>query len=172
MVHVAATTRALSRVAAAALAMAALVTAVGCGRANADRQPSAVAWDGMPLVAQHPELPGDRIATGRLRNSSDEELRLEATDAKLVDASGKGLRATVIFAAGVTHSLYPPRDAPRETPRKQQERLGFAATLAPGASVPVTVAWHASDGVATRIELGPGSLELPAAPTAAAQRER
>jgi hypothetical protein len=165
MVHVAATTRALSRVAAAALAMAALVTAVGCGRANADRQPSAVAWDGVPLVAQHPELPGDRIATGRLRNSSAEELRLEAADARLVDASGKGLRATVIFAAGVTHSLYPPRDAPRETPRKQQERLGFAATIAPGASVPVTVAWHASDGVATRIELGPGSLELPAAPT-------
>ena len=42
------------------------------------------------------------------------------------------MRATIRFAAGVTHSLYPPRDAPLENPRKQQERLGDAATIEPG----------------------------------------
>jgi hypothetical protein len=162
MVHVAATTRALRRTAAVAAAIAALVTASGCGQAAADGQGSAVAWQGSPLIAQHPELPGDRIATGKLRNGSDEELRLDAADAKVVDAAGKPLRATVIFAAGVSHSLYPPRDAPRETPRKQQERLGLAATIEPGDSVPITIAWHATDGVAARVELGPGSLALPA----------
>jgi hypothetical protein len=166
MVHVAAATRALRRTAAAAVAIVALVTAAGCGQAAADRERSAVAWDGMPVVAQHPEIPGDRIATGKLRNDSDEELRLEAADAKVVDARGKPLPATVIFAAGVSHSLYPPRDSPRETPQKQLERLGLAATIEPGASVPVTAAWHAADGVAARIELGTGSLELPAARTA------
>jgi hypothetical protein len=167
MVHVAATTRALRRTAAAAAAIVAVVTAAGCGQAAADRGRSAVAWDGVPLVAQHPEIPGDRIATGKLRNNSGVELRLEAADAKVVDARGRPLPATVIFAAGVSHSLYPPRDAPRETPRKQQERLGFAATIKPGASVPVTAAWHTADGVAARIELGAGSLELPVAPTSA-----
>jgi hypothetical protein len=161
MVHVAAATRALIRRTVVTVGAVALVTAAGCGQAGADREPRAVAWEGIPLVAQHPELPGDRIATGKVRNDSDEELRLEAADAKVVDAGGRPLRATVIFAAGVTHSLYPPRDAPRETPRKQQERLGFAATIAPGGSAPVTVAWHAADGVAARVELGPGSLELP-----------
>jgi hypothetical protein len=162
MVHVAATTRALRRTAAAAVAIVAVVvTAAGCGQAAADHEGSAVGWDGMPLVAQHPELPGDRIATGKLRNDSDEQVRLEAANAKVVDARGHQLRATVVFAAGVTHSLYPPRDAPRETPREQQERLGFAATIEPGDSVPVTVAWHAADGVAVRVELGPGALELP-----------
>jgi hypothetical protein len=162
MVHNAAAARALSR-RSVAIAVAAVATAAaGCGQAGAGRAPSAVGWEGAPLVAQHPELPGDRIATGKVRNDSAHELRLDTANAKVLDATGTPLHATVIFAAGVTHSLYPPRDAPRETPRKQQERLGFAATIEPGASVPVTVAWHASDGIAARIELGPGSLALPA----------
>ena len=107
------------------------------------------------MVAIHPEIAGDRIATGKLRNESGEEVRLTISDAKVLDERGQPLRATVSFAAGATHALYPPREPPREKdPRKQQERLGFAATIPPGKSVPLTVAWHARDGVAARVDLG------------------
>ena len=141
----------------AAIAAVALTLAAGCGDDGDDA--ARVAWDGKPTVATHPEIPGDRLATGRLRNDGDGELRLDVASAKVVDARGKPVDATVSFAAGASHSLYPPADGPREEPRKQQERLGFAATIEPGKSVPLTVAWHASDG-ATRVDLGPASVPL------------
>jgi hypothetical protein len=79
----------------------------------------------------------------------------------VLDASGRQVRATVRFAAGVTHSLYPPRDAPHENPRQQQERLGDAATIAPGESAPLTIAWHVRDGTPVRVDFGRASLPLP-----------
>ena len=143
---------------AAAVLAAALVLAA-CGQDSGSGP--AVAWDGDPIVAPHPELPGDRVATGKLRNESDDELRLAIRDAKVLDDRGRPLRATVTFAAGATHSLYSPREAPAEDPRAQQERLGYAATIEPGRSVPLTVAWHAKDGPAERVDLGPVSIDLP-----------
>ncbi len=151
----------MRRLAAAAAAGLALAAAAGCG--SDDSGERAVAWDGQPVVAPHPELPDDRIATGRLRNESDGELRLAVSDARVVDASGKPLRATVAFAAGATHALYSPREAPSEEPAKQQERLGYAATIAPGESVPLTVAWHATDGAAARVDFGDVAIDLPPA---------
>jgi hypothetical protein len=140
----------------AALGALALALVAGCGDDGGGAQ---VAWDGKPTVATHPELPGDRIATGKLRNDGDDELRLDVATAKVVDERGKPVKATVAFAAGAGHSLYPPRDAPREEPRKQQERLGFAATIPPGKSVPLTVAWHTADR-AVRVDFGPASVPL------------
>ena len=149
----------MRRPAARATAVVALALAAGCGQQADDD--AAVAWDGKPVVAPHPELPGDRIATGKLRNDSSDDLKLSIRDAKVVDANGRPLRATVSFAAGATHALYPPREPPREDPVAQQERLGYAATIEPGESVPLTVAWHASDGPATRVDLGAASIDLP-----------
>ena len=152
----------MRRSAAAALAALALAAAgvSGCGD-DAQSAAPAVSWDGPPAVARHPELPGDRIATGRMRNDSGEELRLDVASARLLDASGHRIRASVRFAAGVTHSLYPPRDAPHETPRQMQERLGDAATIEPGRSAPLTIAWHARDGTPVRVDFGRVSLAVP-----------
>jgi hypothetical protein len=147
------------RLAAASLAALALAVAGGCGDDTGDGV--AVGWDGAPIVAQHPELPGDRIATGRMRNDSDGELRLSVAGARVLDADGRQVRATVRFAAGATHSLYPPLEAPHENPRKQQERLGDAATIPPGESAPLTIAWHVADGTPVRVDFGRASLPLP-----------
>jgi hypothetical protein len=152
----------MRRLAAAGLATLALAAASGgCGDSDAAPTDSRTTWDGAPVVAPHPELPGDRIATGRVRNDGDDELRLDVRDARLLDASGRPLRATVRFAMSATHPLYPPRDAPRENPREQQERLGDAATIEPGESAPLTIAWHAADGQPARVDLGPVTLPLP-----------
>ena len=148
----------MRRAAAAALATLALA---GCGGGE---EGPAVAWEDEPRVARHPELPGDVLATARLRNDSGDELRLDAADVRVVDASGRSLRASVTFAAGYSHSLYPPRDAPGETPRRESERLGRAVALEPGAAAPLTLAWHARDGRAARVEVGDESLPLPAGP--------
>ena len=147
----------------AALALAAV--AGGCG--GGDEANSATAsWVGAPAVAPHPEIPTDRIATGRIRNDGNTELKLFVTQARVVDAKGTPVRASVRFAAGVTHSLYPPRDGPKENPLQQQERLGDAALIAPGQTAPLTIAWHA--GAAGRkpvkVDLGPVAVPVPSAP--------
>jgi hypothetical protein len=147
---------------AAALATTALLITpllAGCGGGDAGPK---LAWDGRPQVVRHPEIPGDVLVTARVRNESDAELRLDASDVRVVDSSGRPIRAAATFAAGYSHSLYPPRDAPRETPRAESERLGRAATVAPGEAVPLTVAWHRPrDGRAVRIEVGGEELALP-----------
>jgi hypothetical protein len=156
--------RVVKRLTVASLAALALAAVTGCGN-GADDDPRA-SWDGAPAVAPHPEIPTDRIATGRIRNEGADELRLSVADARALDVHGTPVRATIRFAAGVTHSLYPPRDAPHENPRQQQERLGDAATIEPGQSAPLTVAWHAGtrDRVPVRVDLGPVDVPLPSAP--------
>jgi hypothetical protein len=139
-------------------ALAAVALVVGCG----DDDGAALGWAVEPRVVAHPEIPGDLIVTGAVRNETDEELRLDSEDARVVGSDGRALRATVRFAAGYSHSLYPPRDAPRETPREERERLGAAATIPPGGSAPLTAAWHRPRGGvrAVRIEIGDESVPL------------
>jgi hypothetical protein len=145
---------------AAALAAAALLIA-GCG-GDGDTEPR-VAWAGDPQVAAHPDLPDDRLLTARIRNDGDGDLRLDSEDARLLDDRGEEVRATVRFSAGYSHSLYPPRDAPAETPRQESERLGAAATIPANGTAPLTVAWHAPRGSRppASLDLGPVSLRLP-----------
>ena len=145
---------------AAGLAAAALLAA-GCGGEGDDRP--RVGWAGEPLVAVHPDIPGDRLLTARIRNDGGGELRLDSEEARVLDDRGRELKATVRFSAGYSHSLYPPRDAPAETPREERERLGSAATIPADGTAPLTVAWHAPRGSAraATLDLGPVALSLP-----------
>jgi hypothetical protein len=155
----------VKRLTAASLAALALVAvAAGCG--NASKEDDRVAWQTPPAVGPHPELPSDRIVTGRIRNDGHRELRLQVDQAQVLDARGQPVRATVRFAAGATHALYSPADGPMENPRAQQERLGDAATIEPGQSAPLTVAWDAAapGRAPVRVDLGPVTVPLPAAP--------
>jgi hypothetical protein len=159
VVHVAASSLAVTRLA-AALAAAVLVVA-GCG--GEEQEGPRVAWAGEPRVAVHPDLPDDRLLTAQIRNDGEGELRLDAADARLLDERGEEVRATVRFSAGYSHSLYPPRDAPAETPRQESERLGGAATIPADGTAPLTVAWRAPRGTPrpATLDLGPASLSLP-----------
>src|SRR4051812_49547138 len=122
VVHDTAQARIVRRLKVATLAALALAAVAGCGQSG-DDAPRA-AWDGAPAVAQHPEIPADRIATGRIRNEGGGELRLSVTQAEALDAHGTPVRATIRFAAGVTHALHPPRRPPLENPRPPQGRPG------------------------------------------------
>jgi hypothetical protein len=147
------------RLAAGLAAVALLLAACGGG---GDQEPR-VAWAGDPQVAAHPDLPDDRLMTARIRNDGSAELRLDSEDARLLDADGREVRSTVRFSAGYSHSLYPPRDAPAESPREERERLGAAATIPVDGTAPLTVAWHAPRGAAEprTLDLGPVALSLP-----------
>ena len=149
------------RRAAAVIAAVALIAVPGCG--DDEEGGGGLAWDGTPTSVRHPEIPGDVLVTGRVRNDGDEKVRLDADRARVIASDGKALRATVRLAAGYSHSLYPPRDAPREKPLAERERLGAEATLAPGESAPLTAAWHRPRGGvrAVRIEIGGRSVPVP-----------
>ena len=144
---------------AAAAAIAVLVFA-GCGddRGGGPR----VAWQEKPLLVPHPDLPGERLLIGRLRNDSDRDLLMDVETVRVLDARGRPVRATVRFNEGAAHALYPPGDAPDESPREERERLGSAATVAPGRSTPLVVAWRTRDGSPpVRIDFGDAELDLP-----------
>jgi hypothetical protein len=150
------------RAASAALAVGALLV-VGCG---ADDEPSRpAAWDGKPVAVQHPEIPGDDLVTGRVRNHTDHDLVLDSERARVLDANGRRVHASLSFAAAYTHDLYPPADGPvdgpKENPRFARERTGLAATIRPGETHPLTIAWHRRDGRPVRVDLGGLSLDLP-----------
>ena len=135
---------------------------IGCGDGSSS-DGGAVAWDGDPVVVRQPELPDDTTVSGKIRNDTDADLALDVADAKVVHEDGTPVRSTVTFAEGYAHSLYPPRDAPKETPRQEAERLGRAVTIKPGKSGHLTVAWRLKPGEAppVRVDLGDDSLVLP-----------
>jgi hypothetical protein len=148
-----------------AAALGLLLVLIGCGDSPAGS--GSVSWIGEPLVVRQPELPDDTIVSGKLRNESDETLELDAEDVRVLDADGDAVQSTARFSTGVTHQLYPPREGPREKdPRFLRERLGQAATVKPGATVPLVVAWRLGPGdePPERVDLGQASLELPTAP--------
>lgn len=153
----------MGRRSAAAAAVALALAPAGCGGdAGAGAR---VGWQGTPILVAHPDLPDQRLLIGHVRNDSGDELRMDVEAVRALDARGRPVRATVRFNEGATHSLYPPRDGPRERPREERERLGSAATVAPGESTPLVVAWRAGRRPEpVRIDFGPASLEVPAGP--------
>ena len=142
-------------------ASAALLVA-GCG--SSGTKPG-VAWKGNPVIVRQPELPDDTIVSGHIRNRTGHVLKLDARSVRIVDAHGHALRSTARFNTGVTHQLYPPRDAPKEgEPSFLRERLGEIASVKPGGSVPLVVSWRVKPGEDSpvKVELGGGvSLALP-----------
>jgi hypothetical protein len=164
VVHHAAPAFELRGPATAALAAVAVV-AGGCGNAGEAAAPSPVAWVGKPLVVRQPQIPDDTIVSGRMLNRSRTTLLLDAADVRVLDPDGNAVRSTARFSLGVTHPLYPPRDTPREAnPRFEAERLGQAATVKAGKSVPFVVSWRVGAGEPqpVKVDLGGGaSLKLP-----------
>ena len=121
VVHHAARARIVKRLTVTSLAALALAAVTGCGK-NEDTPKAA--WDGAPAVAPHPEIPTDRIATGRIKNEGPAELRLSVNHAEALDAHGTPVRATIRFAAGVTHS--PTRPATRPSRTRASSRSAWA----------------------------------------------
>ena len=161
----------VKRAAARTAVLLVVATAVlpGCGGDGSAAAPRSVdatlAWVGQPQVYKPPELPQDRLLRWDLENDSLREVRLDADDARLVDARGDSLRSTIRFTSSFGHGLYSPRRPPKEAdPELVRTRLGELAVLKPGESVPVTLSWRlGADGRGpVRLEVGNVQLPLPA----------
>jgi len=157
-------------VAAAALALAALLLAGGCGGDSGPAREQ-LEWLDTPTVVVPPQLETDRILRGDVRNESDDPLRIEAAKVRVYDDRGRRLKASATFAAGYLHSLYPPTRGPASLPDSELERLGRIARIEPGKTAQVTVSWREPAGrsTAARIDYGPGSLRIP--PDVATRRD-
>jgi hypothetical protein len=149
----------------AALALA--PAAGGCGGNGGGPAVAAGAGDGPLRWAAPPQvytpetLPGDRILTGRLRNQSVRRVRVSLADVKVLARDGSAVAAQPVFLQTFGKSLWSPGRGPDAMPDTELQRTGRLAYVAPGAEVPITVAWHARSGRPAAVDYGDGLLPVP-----------
>jgi hypothetical protein len=115
-----------------------------------------------PSILRSPELPRDRSASGKVRNTGDKQIVIDARKVKLVDAKGKPASdATARFLAGFAHGLYSPTQFGQVQNAFELQRLGVRVELAPGQVLPLNVSWRLAPGEAPPVRAEFGSLSLP-----------
>ncbi len=140
---------------------AALLMLGGCGDDDDGGPP--LAWGTPPRVLTPPDLEGDRVLRGVIRNDTGKTVRVTADDVRVLAGDGKRLPSAATFIAGYAHRLYPPTREPRDIPESERRRLGDVAVIEPGQQAAVTVSWrlrNKADRAAT-IDFGTGELEVP-----------
>lgn len=139
-----------------------LLGAAGCG--GEDKGSGELRWVGKPSVLTPPDLPRDRVLTGRVENGTLRRVEIKAKDLRLVDAGGHRVGGVATFLNGYIHGLYPPTRHPASgLPLEEQRRIGIVARIDPGKRAPLTLAWRLKAGEAppVRVEYGAGSLPIP-----------
>jgi len=121
-----------------------------------------LAWQGEPQLIEVPELPRDRILTGRVRNTSLRPVDLVAARIKVYDGEGRRLKTSAVFLQGFAHGLYPPSMNVKGS-KFERTRVGRIATVKPGQDLPLTVSWTVPAGRPQPVEVrfGGGTLALP-----------
>jgi hypothetical protein len=122
-----------------------------------------LAWARSPRVFTPESLPQDRILSATLRNDSLRRIRLTVDDLRMEDANGQTVESTAVFLDSFVHGLYPPTRQPAQVSESELRRTGRLAVIAPGESVPLTVAWRREGGVdaPVRLDYGRGYLPVP-----------
>jgi hypothetical protein len=140
--------------------MVAAAALAGCSGDDADHGSGDLVWTKDPLLVTPPNLPGDRVLAGTVRNDSLRRIDLVARDLTLRTAGGDEVAGTAIFNQTYERTVFP-RNRGDATPVGEELRIGLRASLQPGKEAPLTVAWHVRDGRPVRIEYGFGSLPVP-----------
>ena len=119
-------------------------------------------WKGKPNLILVPELPRDRILTGSIRNASLRAVDLESERVQILDAAGRRLQATALFAQHFSHGLYPWSMHVKGS-KFERRRTGKIATIKPGQAVPLTLSWRLGSAGAEPVEVrfDGGTLALP-----------
>lgn len=122
-----------------------------------------LAWARSPRVFTPESLPQDRVLSATLRNDSLRRIRLTVDDLRMEDANGRTVESTAVFLDSFVHGLYPPTRQPAQVSESELRRTGRLAVIAPGDSVPLTVAWRREGGVdaPVRLDYGRGYLPVP-----------
>jgi hypothetical protein len=118
-------------------------------------------WTGHDMVFTHPTIPGDRVLTGKLKNSSTHTLRVDIGDVRLLTSGGEVVPSNPVFLQTFGKSLWAAGRGPQEVPDSELLRTGRITLLSPGEEVPITIAWHAKDGTPARVDYKAGSLSMP-----------
>ena len=137
--------------------------ALGDGEGGTEQGAGDLAWARSPRVFTPDRLPRDRVLSARVRNDSFRKVRLSASDLRLEDAEGREVEATAVFLDSFVHGLYPPMRQPAELTEAELRRTGRLAVIAPGESVPLTIAWRRGRdaGEPRRVDYGVGYLPVP-----------
>ena len=132
------------------------------GATQAATDTARLQWREKPSLILVPELPRDRILTGRLRNASLRAVDLDTERVRILDAKGRSLRATALFAQGFSHGLYPWSMHVKGS-KFERRRIGKIATIKPGQAVPLTLSWRVPAGGSEPVEVrfDGGTLALP-----------
>jgi len=143
------------------LSTAALVVVVALAGFRGANATGALAWSGDAQVFTHPTIPGDRVLTGKLRNRGTHTLRVDIGDVRLLAAGGDVVPSTPVFLQTSGRSLWAAGRGPQPVPDTELLRTGRIALLSPGEEVPLTIAWHDTDGDPARVDYNDGSLTVP-----------
>jgi hypothetical protein len=119
-------------------------------------------WTAKPSLIRVPELPRDRILTGRVRNTSLRAVDLAIERVRVVDGAGRRLRATALFSQHFSHGLYPWSWHVKGS-KFERTRIGKIVTIKPGQAAPLTLSWRVPAGGSEPVEVrfDGGSLSLP-----------
>jgi hypothetical protein len=120
-----------------------------------------LAWTGDAEVFTHPTIPGDRVLTGKIHNSSTHMLRVDIGDVRVLASGGEVVPSNPVFLQTSRKSLWAGGRGPQPVPDTELLRTGRIALLSPGEEVPITIAWHAKDGTPERLDYKEGSLSIP-----------
>jgi hypothetical protein len=148
----------------AAVALAAAVTVAGVvaftGSSSGDG--GELAWKGKVRVFDS-GIPTDEILYSEVQNTSLRDVDVDVEDVKVYGADGEPVRASVRFLAAFAHGIFPWSQKPDPLGDFERRRLGEIATIKPGQSVPITLAWRVPKGTPrpTRVDLGPTELPIP-----------
>jgi hypothetical protein len=152
------TRRAVTAVGLATIVTVAVIAFAGLG-AQAGTGP--LAWSGDAHVFTHPTIPGDRVLTGKLQNSTTHTLRVDIGDVRLLTSGGEVVPSNPVFLQTFGKSLWAAGRGPQQVPDTELLRTGRIALLSPGEEVPITIAWHDKDGRPARVDYKEGSLSVP-----------
>jgi hypothetical protein len=157
-----------ARVVAAAVLAVVLAAGITIAARRSESAPpvGALGWaDAPPQVFRLPALPRDRVAVGRVQNTSLRTLRLTAGRLVIRDAQGRRLQASAGFTTTYAHGLFGAFQQPSSLPTAELLRLGRVIELKPGTSAPFYAAWRLPRGARgareVRVDYGSGTLVLP-----------
>ena len=158
-----------TRVAAAAVLAVVFAAGIAVAARRSESAPpaGALGWaDAPPQVFRLPALPRDRVAVGRVQNTSLRTLRLTAARLVVRDAHGRRLEASAGFTTSYAHGLFGAFQQPSSLPTAELLRLGRVVELKPGTTAPFYAAWRLPPGAGgareVRVDYGAGTLVLPA----------
>jgi hypothetical protein len=149
-------------VAAVALVAAVAIAAVALLTGSADGDATTLEWQGKVEVFDS-GVPTDEILYTKVRNSSLRDVDLDVEDVNVYGKDGEPVQSSVRFLAAFAHGIFPWSQKPDPLGDFERRRMGEIATLKPGQSVPITLAWRVPKGTPrpTRVDLGPAELKIP-----------